>query len=68
MLTVLREMREEREMTQDALAERLGIQQSMYSKWERGERRIDFVEVTEIVEKLGFSFSEFARRFEVEAR
>lgn len=68
MLAVLRQMRDDAGVTQEAIAQRLGIQQSMYSKWERGERRIDFVEVCEIVDKLGFKFSEFARRFEKEVK
>jgi transcriptional regulator with XRE-family HTH domain len=39
-------------MTQFQLAERLGRPQSFVSKYERGERRLDFVEVFEIAEAL----------------
>jgi len=39
-------------LTQVQLAERLGRPQSFVSKYERGERRLDFVEVFEIAEAL----------------
>ena len=39
-------------MTQAQLAERLERPQSFVSKYERGERRLDFVEVFEIAEAL----------------
>ena len=40
-------------LTQVQLAEKLGRPQSFVSKYERGERRLDFVEVFEIAEVLG---------------
>jgi transcriptional regulator with XRE-family HTH domain len=39
-------------LTQVQLADRLGRPQSFVSKYERGERRLDFVEVLEIAEAL----------------
>jgi transcriptional regulator with XRE-family HTH domain len=39
-------------LSQAQLAERLGRPQSFVSKYERGERRLDFVEVVEIAEAL----------------
>lgn len=39
-------------LTQAQLAERLGRPQSFVSKYERGERRLDFVEVLEIADAL----------------
>ena len=39
-------------LTQVQLSERLGRAQSFVSKYERGERRLDFVEVCEIAEAL----------------
>jgi hypothetical protein len=39
-------------LTQAELAQRLGRHQSFVSKYERGERRLDFVEVVEIAEAL----------------
>lgn len=40
-------------VTQAELSLRLGRPQSFVSKYERGERRLDFVEVLEITEALG---------------
>ena len=44
--------RQAQSLTQVQLAERLGRPQSFVSKYERGERRLDFVEVFEIAEVL----------------
>ena len=45
--------RRDRQLTQVRLAALLGRPQSFVSKYERGERRLDFVEVLEIAEVLG---------------
>jgi transcriptional regulator with XRE-family HTH domain len=57
---LLRETRERAGVTQVELAERLGETQSFVSKCERGERRLDMVEVAEICDALGVSFKGFA--------
>jgi transcriptional regulator with XRE-family HTH domain len=44
--------RQAQSLTQVQLAERLGRPQSFVSKYERGERRLDFIEVFEIAEAL----------------
>ena len=44
--------RQAQSLTQVQLAEKLGRPQSFVSKYERGERRLDFVEVFEIAEVL----------------
>jgi transcriptional regulator with XRE-family HTH domain len=44
--------RQSQSLTQVQLAEKLGRPQSFVSKYERGERRLDFVEVFEIAEVL----------------
>jgi transcriptional regulator with XRE-family HTH domain len=46
------EARRARSMTQVQLATELGRHQSFVSKYERGERRLDFVEVLEIADAL----------------
>lgn len=56
------EARLERAMTQTQLAAALGRPQSFVSKYESGERRLDFIEVLEIVGILGLDVSELARR------
>ena len=44
--------RHARSLTQVQLAQTLGRPQSFVSKYERGERRLDFVEVLEIADAL----------------
>lgn len=65
LLNLLRELRDRAAMTQAELAKSLGNTQTFISKVERGERRIDVVEFTEICEALGFeptsAFQEFLR-------
>jgi transcriptional regulator with XRE-family HTH domain len=64
--TLLRELREEKELTQAQLAERLGLPQSYVSKYEGGERRLDFVETLCVCEALGMDIEDFAKAFSAE--
>jgi len=50
-------------MSQCDLASRLRMPQSFVSKYETGERRLDFVETALICEALGITMEEFAKRF-----
>lgn len=52
-LEILREARKRQGVSQVDLASRLGNTQTFISKYERGERRVDFVEFIEITEALG---------------
>ena len=64
-LTLLRDLREQAGVTQVELGNRLGNTQTFVSKFERGERRVDVVEFTEICEALGMDPGEaFARLIE----
>lgn len=45
LIDMLRKAREDRNVTQAEVAERLGITASQLSKWERRERRIDVREL-----------------------
>ncbi len=63
-LRQLREARKRSGLTQVGLAERLAETQSFISKCERGERRIDVVELRAFCRALGVSFVEFVRRFD----
>ena len=58
-LEELRNARERSSLTQAQLAEKLGMTQSMISKMERGERRIDAVELRHICRALGTSLIKF---------
>ena len=53
LLAALKAARARAGMSQVDLAERLGNAQTFVSKCERGERRLDVVEVVEICEALG---------------
>jgi transcriptional regulator with XRE-family HTH domain len=64
----LRRAREEQGLTQTEVAERLGQTQSFVSKVERGERRIDIVELRAFCNAMGLSTSEFVQRIEAKIR
>ena len=61
---LLRELREGAELRQIDIAKRLGRPQSFVSKYESGEKNLDFLEVKEVCEALGIPLVEFVRRFE----
>ena len=63
-LETLRRIREERGLIQSELANRLGATQSFVSKCERGERRLDVVELIHWCEALGMTWIEFAALLE----
>lgn len=65
---LLRRMREDAGLTQRQLAEKLGVPQSFISKCERGERRVDIVELRAICIALGTTLSDFVELFEKEIR
>lgn len=61
---LLKELRESKGATQAQLAKRLEIPQSYVSKYETGERRLDFVETAEICEALGIKTADLSNLFE----
>jgi transcriptional regulator with XRE-family HTH domain len=63
-LRQLRAARKGMGVTQIELAKRLDETQSFISKCERGERRIDVVELREFCRALGVPFTEFSRRLD----
>ena len=64
LICLLREVRKQGHITQTQLAERLGTTQSLISKCERGERRLDAIELRRWVMGLGVAFPAFLERFE----
>ena len=52
LCTFLVQARKSKDLTQADLADRLGRPQSFVSKYERGQRRLDVVEMIEIAEVL----------------
>lgn len=63
-LDLLKEARGKSGMTQTELADRLGMTQSDVSKCERGERRLDVVELWQWCNALKTPFQTFARQLD----
>lgn len=63
-LKTLREAREKAAITQEEMASRLGETQSFVSKCERGERRMDIVELREFCKAMGVTLEKFVKQFE----
>lgn len=61
---LLRDLRTEKAFTQAQLSEILGMPQSFVSKYETGERRLDFIEVRAVCASLNVSFTVFVKKFE----
>lgn len=61
---LLREIRLERDLRQVDVAKKLGEPQSFVSKYESGERRLDFAEVQAVCDALGIKFNDFVNRLE----
>lgn len=63
-LELLRGVREQAGLTQQEVAARLHATQTFISKCERGERRLDIVELREWCIALGTTVGEFASHFD----
>jgi transcriptional regulator with XRE-family HTH domain len=61
--TLLKDLRRSQGLSQAALAERLGLPQSYVSKYETGERRLDFVETAVLCDALNTSLVALATEF-----
>lgn len=66
VLQLLREAREQACITQVDLAKKLGQGQSSVSKIERGDRRLDLIQLRTICQVLGVSLTDFVTRLEAE--
>jgi transcriptional regulator with XRE-family HTH domain len=51
-------------LRQEDLAELLAKPQSFVSKYEKGDRRLDLIELRQICGAVGISLTEFVKRFE----
>lgn len=64
LLALLRETRRRAKVTQIELAERINETQSQVSKLERGEVRLDVIELRTILRALGSSLPAFVAKLE----
>lgn len=62
LYATLRQLREERALTQAQLGERLGFTQRKVSLFESGDRRIDVVELSRYARALGIGLTEILDR------
>lgn len=60
---LLRDLRVRKGVTQAQLSAALGMAQSFVSKYEMGERRLDFIEVGRICGELGIGLEAFAKSY-----
>ena len=63
---MLTAVRLEKNMLQSEVAEKLGKNQSFVSKYERGERRLDFPEFIELADALGINVGEFIKKYKTQ--
>ncbi len=64
VLCLLKAARKKSGVTQVDLADRLGQTQSFVSKVERGDRRLDIVQLRSILLEFGVTLQEFVRQLE----
>lgn len=65
---MLRDARVAAGLRQSELAERIGTDQSFVSRYERGERRLDLVELEGICKACGISLATFVQDFASDRR
>lgn len=68
LLQLVRKAREEAGMTQVQLSKKLRLTQSLYSKMERGECRMDMIQVRTICRIFGITLTDFVDRLEKELK
>jgi len=61
---LLRDLRNQSNLTQTGVASALGKPQSYVSKYESGERRLDLVELSDLCRVLGVSLHDLVSLFE----
>lgn len=62
LIALLAQARSNAGLTQQAVADQLGKPQSFVAKYERGERRLDFIEVVDIAEILELNLSDLTAK------
>jgi transcriptional regulator with XRE-family HTH domain len=62
LCALLRELRQEADLTQVQVAAALDVPQSFVSKYESGERRLDVIELSHVAKALGVSLRDVQER------
>ena len=65
VISLLRECREAKNITQKDLADKIGSDQTFISKIEIGERRLDIIELRILCQALGMTLPEFVEQLEL---
>ncbi len=68
VIAMLRELREQKQLTQKGLADKIGSDQTFISKIEIGERRVDIIELKYICEALDIELVEFIKQVELKIK
>ncbi len=61
---MLKAEREKAKLSPALVADKLGVNQTYVSKYEKGERRLDLIEFLEIAEAVGFDPLDFIKRLQ----
>ncbi len=64
MREMLKAEREKAKLSPALVADKLGVNQTYVSKYEKGERRLDLIEFLEIAEAVGFDPLDFIKRLQ----
>jgi transcriptional regulator with XRE-family HTH domain len=64
VIQLLKELRKAAGLTQIQMADKLSQTQSLYSKYERGEIRLDVIQLRTITSILGLTLTEFSEKLE----
>ncbi len=59
---MLKAERKKAKLSPALVADKLGVNQTYVSKYEKGERRLDLIEFLEIAEAVGFDPLDFIKR------
>jgi len=66
LIKMLATARKSKGLTQQQLAEQIGENQNFVSKYESGERKLDFLEVAALSRPIGFNMANAVREIEAE--
>lgn len=61
---MLKAEREKAKLSPALVADKLGVNQTYVSKYEKGERRLDLIEFLKIAEAVGFDPLDFIKRLQ----